>query len=91
MSVHTFKRPELDEQIRTALVELGEAEGAYRFFVGEQRILQDVYDAVKTGVPPAAAAMLADELNNLKEQAETARQCIGHWNAILDVLKKRTA
>ena len=89
--MHIFKKPELDEQIRTALVELGEAEGALRYYTGERRSLQDVYDAVGTSITRAAEGMLSENLATLTEQVETARAAVENWNNILDVLRKKTA
>lgn len=91
MSVHKFERPELDEQICTALEQLHEAESALKYLGEQHHNIKRVYDAAHMFISPAAAQMLIGDLDDLQEQVGLAREAVEHWRDILDVLKKRNA
>lgn len=90
-NIAQFRRPELDEEILTAMEQLELSEKAREFLTGQHQRIRQVRQALKAPVSAAALGMLADDLEALESEIEYAGAMVGHWQEILEALKKRTA
>jgi hypothetical protein len=90
-NVAQFRRPELDEEIGTALEQQELSEKALQFLADQHRRIRRVRDAVRMSAEPGALAMLTLDLESLDSEIEYAREMVEHWKAIRAILIRRTA
>ena len=90
-NIAQFKRPELDEEIITAMEQQELSEKALEFLADQHRRIRKVRDAVRMSAEPGALSMLALDLESLDDEIAYAREMVEHWKAIRSILLRRTA
>jgi len=90
MRIHVFRRPELDEQIRTALEQEDEAQHLLKFYMGLKASFVAVRTAVSRHAQPATIEMFDSQIERLQHDIDVAESAIACWNEALDVLQRRS-
>lgn len=91
MTVHRFQRPELDEQIITALEQVDLSEKALAFFAQQRAAIRHVREGLGRTVRPSLLEMLDGELASFDMEVELAESMVSDWKEILAVLQSRAA
>ncbi len=91
MSIVKFEKPELDEQLVTALEQLDEAEKLLKYYMGIRGTITAVRSALGRNAKPHLLEMLDEQVDRLSRDVDTAEMLVANWKEILENLQSRAA
>lgn len=90
MSVHKFGRPELDDEILTAMEYIDISKKALPFFVTQRTAVRRVRDALGRNASATLTGLLDAEIDSLDQEIDKAESAIAVWEEIQEILVARS-